>query len=406
MPRFAYMARTGAGEALSGELTARSSADALRVLRAEGKFVVRLREVDGAAGGSAGVVPVGSRRVKADEVISFANQLSAMVDSGVPLAEALEATIDKTPPGAFRRTIEDVIQRVQGGSPLSAALAAHPRVFAPLMIHMVRASEATGTLGRMLVRVADYMANQRDIRKKVKGALLYPVCMVLFSLGATVFLLTFVLPKFAAIYAGKQAVLPLPTRILMATSGCLVTHWLALAVGAATLVAGAFIFFRSATGRWTADWLRLHAPLLGGMYQKACLTRCLRTLGSMIGAGVSMLDAVLITRDVVGNQVFGRVLDDAHERLQHGDQLSQALLDAPYFPRPVWQMLQAGERSGHLSPAMDRVANICEADLKQTIQTMTQFIEPLMIVIVGSIVGGIALAMLLPIFQISKIMAQ
>ncbi len=405
MPRFAYMVRTGAGAALSGELVARSNADALRMLRAEGKYVVRLQEVDEAAN-AAGMTRGAGRRVRTDDVIYFANQLAAMVDSGVPLAEALEATIDKSPPGAFRRTVEDIIQRVQGGCDLSAALAAHPRVFSPLMIHMVRASEATGALGAMLVRVADYLRHQRDLRKRVKGALLYPVTLVCFSIGATVFLLTFVLPKFASIYAGKQAVLPLPTRILMGTSSYLYAHWITFAVGTAVVTLGTVVFFRSSRGRLAADWLRLHLPVLGGLYRKACLVRCLRTLGSMITAGVSMLDAVLITRDVVGNQVFGRTLEDAHRRLQHGDQLSQALLDAPFIPRPVWQMLQAGERTGSLGPAMDRVCELCEADLKQTIQTMTQFIEPLMIVIVGSLIGGIALAMLLPIFQISRIMAQ
>jgi type IV pilus assembly protein PilC len=192
----------------------------------------------------------------------------------------------------------------------------------------------------------------------------------------------------------------------MGTSSFMVTHWVGLLIATLAISLGSAIFFHSARGRLAADWLRLHAPVLGNLYRQACLTRALRTLGSMITAGVSMLEAVLITRDVVGNQVFGRILVDAHRRLQHGDQLSHALLGAPYVPRPVWQMLQAGERTGNLGPAMDRICDLCEADLKRTIHTMTQFIEPLMIVVVGTIVGGIALAMLLPIFQISRIMAS
>lgn len=407
MPKYSYMARNSAGAALSGELVAGTNADAVRMLRAEGKFVVKLQAVDeAAAAAQATLSQRGSRRVRQDEVIYFANQLAGMVDAGVPLSEALEATIDKSPPGAFRRTIEDVIQRVQGGSDLSAALAAHPRVFAPLFVHMVRASEATGTLGAMLVRVADYMTNQREIRKKIKGALMYPLFMVLFSLGATIFLMAYVLPKFTSIYAGKAAILPLPTRILMGASDALVNHWIGCVVATLVTVIGGWLFLRSPQGKLGADWLRLNSPVIGRMYRKACLTRALRTLGSMIAAGVSVLDAVLITRDVVGNRVFGRVLENAHRRLEQGDQLCQALDNSPFIPRPVWQMLHAGERTGNLGPAMDRISDLCETDLKQTIHTMTQFIEPLMIVVVGSLVGGIALAMLLPIFQVSRVMAQ
>ncbi|MEP0844163.1 MAG: type II secretion system F family protein, partial [Phycisphaerae bacterium] len=154
------------------------------------------------------------------------------------------------------------------------------------------------------------------------------------------------------------------------------------------------------------DWLRLNLPIIGPMYRKACLARALRTLGAMITAGVSVLEAVLITRDVVGNRVFGRIFERAHGRLEQGEQLSATLHGAAYVPRPVWQMLHAGERSGQLGPVMDKVADLCEADLQHAIKTMTQFIEPVMIVVMGTVIGGIALAVLLPIFQMSKVMTQ
>lgn len=406
MTKFAYMARDNKGAVISGEVAARTKDEAVRTLRGEGKFVVRLTEVDEHAQVPIVVTKKGGRRVKSDEIIYFANQLAGMVDSGVPLADALEATIDRSPAGAFRRTVEDIIQRVQAGSDLSAALAAHPRVFFPLFINMVRASEATGTMGAMLSRVASYMTNQREIRKKVKGALAYPLFMLIFSLGATGFLVTYVLPKFATIYAGKKAVLPLPTRILMGVSEGIVGHWLSAGIALFVIIVSVILFFRTARGHRTGDWLRLNAPVFGNMFHKSCLARALRTLGSLIAAGVSVLDAVLITRDIVGNQIFGEMFEEAHRRLERGEQLSQALSDAPYLPRPVWQMINAGERTGQLGPAMDRVADICETDLNHTIRTLTQFIEPTMIAIVGFLIGGIALAMLLPIFQISKIMAQ
>ena len=177
MAKFNYLARDSGGVALTGEVIAASQADAAKLLRAEGKFVVRLNESDAHDDISAYLPQQGSKRVKADEVIYFANQLSGMVEAGVPLADALEATIDQAPPGAFRRTVEDIIARVQAGSDLSSSLAAHPKVFTPLFIHMVRASETTGMLGPMLIRIADYQVNQREIRKKIKGALTYPCCL-------------------------------------------------------------------------------------------------------------------------------------------------------------------------------------------------------------------------------------
>ncbi len=406
MPRFSYLARDGSGTPVSGEVIARAETDAVRQLRAEGRFVVRLQPAELEEAARVETIRPGGRRVKSDEVIYFTHQLAGMIDTGVPIAEALEATIDGSPPGAFRSVVEDLIYRVQNGSDFSSALAAHPRVFPPLLIHMVRASEASGTLGAMLERVSAYLRNQRDLRRKIRGALTYPACMFFFAIGATLFLMSYVLPKFTSIYAGKEAVLPLPTRLLLGVSDWMQAHWLVLIVGTAAAVTGAILFLRTERGRYFTDWLRLHLPLLGNMFQKACLARSLRTLGTMIAAGVSVLDAVIITRDVVGNRLFGATFESVHGKLQDGEQLSQALVNAPFFPRPVWQMLHAGERTGQLSQVMERVADFCEADLKTSIRTVTQFIEPAMIVVVGSIIGTIAIAMLLPIFQISKVMTH
>lgn len=405
MPRFNYVARDHSGAALTGELTAGSPADVARLLRTEGKFLVRIQEAL-AAPQHAAQPAIGWQRLRQDEVISFATQLAGMIDTGVPIAEALEASIDGTPPGGFRSVVEDLIQRVQEGSDFSAALAAHPKAFSPLFVHMIRASESTGLMGTMLRRVADYLTNQREIRKKIKGAMMYPCCLLVFALGATIFLLTYVIPKFAAIYAGRAATLPLPTRILMGVSNGLVNHWLGLAMGTVAAVTAVILFFRSRSGGLAADWLRLNTPVIGPMYQKACLTRALRTLGSMITAGVSVLEAVTITRDVVGNRIFGRMFAEAYTKVEHGEQLSAALQGARYMPRTTWQMLHAGERSGQLGSVMDRVADLAESDLQLSIRTVTQFIEPAMIVVMGTIIGGIALAVLLPIFQMSKVMTS
>lgn len=406
MPKFSYMARDNGGAALSGEVVARSEVDAVHLLKSEGKFVVKLTESYDTGGTAAEMPSFGRSKVKADEVIFFCGQLAGMVDTGVPIAEALEATIDKTPPSAFRRTVEELIAKVQAGSDFSAALREHPKVFPPLLVHMVRASEASGTMGPMLKRVTEYLINQRDIKKKIKGALTYPACMLLFAVGAMVFLIAYVLPQFATIYAGKNAILPLPTRVLMNISGWTSSHVWYLLAGTAAATVGTIWYFRSDNGKLTGDRLKLSIPVLGAMFRKAYLARALRTLGTMITSGVSVLEGVLITRDVVGNHLFGQVFEEAHRRLQRGEQLTQAIQDTPYFPRAVWQMLRAGERTGQLGEVMNKVADISESDLENTIKTMTQFIEPAMIIVMGLIIGGIAISMLMPIFQISKVMTQ
>lgn len=403
MPRFSYLARDGGGTATTGELVAGSPAEAARLLRTEGKFLVRLQE---ASRGTEPAARPGPRRVRKDEIIYFAGQLAGMVETGVPIADALEASIDGTPPGAFRTTVEDLIRRVQGGADFSSALAAHPRVFSPFFVHLIRASESTGLLGTMLRRVADYLVNQRDVRKRIRGAMIYPCCLLVFALGAVVFLLSFVVPKFAAIYAGRQAVLPLPTRILLGLSGWMAAHWAGLLIAALVLSTATVLLLRTSHGRRAADWLRLNLPVVGGMGRLACLTRALRTLGAMIGAGVSVLDAVTITRDVVGNRLYADIFERAHRRLQQGEQLSATLVGTPYIPRPVRQMLHAGERGGQLGPVLDRAADLCESDLQHAIRTTTQFIEPAMITLLGIIVGGIALAVLMPVFQMSRILGH
>ena len=200
--------------------------------------------------------------------------------------------------------------------------------------------------------------------------------------------------------------MPLPTRILMGSSTWLVSNWYYVLAGLVAAIVGLILFFRTERGKYTGDWLRLNTPVVGNMYHKACLARSLRTLGTMITAGVSVLDAIRIAEDVVQNRRFAKVFQNTYSRLERGDQLSHALLNAPYIPRPIWQMVSAGERTGQLGPVMDRVSNICDSDLRHAIRAMTQFIEPALILVMGVIIGGIALAVLLPIFQISKVMTQ
>ncbi len=406
MQRFAYQARDSSGQATSGVLTANDLADATRLLRRDGKAIVSLKPEKEAPARGQGFSMGGRHTVKRDEVIFFCTQLAVMVDTGVPLADSLDCIIEGTQPGGMRDLLLEVCEDVKGGLAFSDALEKHPKAFNTLFVAMVRASEASGTLGAMLQRISEYLEQDRDIRKKIKGAMTYPICMFAFCIVVVIGLLLFVLPRFEKIYQGKGALLPLPTRVLLGMSGFVVGYWPLLLVGVAAAGAGVFLFARSEEGRRVFDRMKLSIPVLGSMTRKASLARSLKTMSTMISTGVSMLDGLQLTSEVSGNYYYGQVWRTVASRVEEGATLSEELANQPLIPKPITQMISAGERTGQLGPVMNRAAGFCENDLKVAIKTVTDMIEPIMIVGMGIIVGSIAISLLLPIFSVSKLMAH
>jgi len=405
MPRFQYQVRDASGRMDSGVLVAGDVNEASRLLHHDGRAIVDLR-AEGILGQTAEGVALFPRRIKRDEVIFFATQLAVMVDTGVTLSEALDAIASSSENPAMAQLIREISDAVKGGLEFSAALERHPRVFSNLFVSMMRVSEATGTMGQMLQRVSEYMQQERETRKKIRGALTYPVCMLAFCVLVVVGLLTFVLPRFEKIYAGKGAVLPAPTRALLAISHGLITYWPFIVMGVTAACVGLFLYLRSPGGRIVTDSLRIRIPLIGGMYRKAYLARSLRTMATMVSGGVSMLEGLGITSRVAGNHYYAQIWSDLAERVKEGSTLSEPLYSCPLVPRTIAQMIAAGEQTGQLGKVMNRVAHFCEEDLKVAVKTMTQMIEPLMIIVMGLVIGGIAIALLLPVFRISKIITQ
>jgi len=403
MTRYAYQVRDASGALSTGVLEAPDLAEASRALRAEGHVIVDLREHTGQADPAAGDPRPG--RVKREQIIFFANQLAVMVDTGVPLSDALESMLEQTSSDAFRYVLRDLSDQVKSGQDFSTALARHPKLFSNLFVAMIRASEASGTMGKMLQRVAEYLDQQRRIRRQVKGAAAYPLAMLCFCIVVVTCMLVFVLPRFEKIYAGKSAVLPLPTRMLLALSGAIVGYWPLILGGLALVAVGSYLYFRRPEGKILLDRFRVYAPVLGKMYRKACLARSVRTLATMISSGVGMLEAMDIAAAVSGNTLYARIWTDLGARLEQGASLSEEMSRYPLIPRSVGHMVAAGERTGRLALVLERVAQFCEDELSVSIKTVTGFIEPIMIVVMGIIVGGIALALLLPVFSLSKVVA-
>ncbi|MFA9476881.1 type II secretion system F family protein [Phycisphaerales bacterium AB-hyl4] len=403
MSQFSYKARDNRGEMLTGILQATSLEEAGRRLRGEGKFVVDLKPArDGAAARKRDPRRI---RVNRADVASFTHQLAVMVDTGVPLSEALQAATDQTADENFRAVLEDVCQQVQAGNALSATLARYPRTFPPVMISLLRASEASGSMGPMLERLAKHLEKELATRRKIRGALTYPGVMMVMVLGVTLFLLTFVMPRFVGIYDTRGVTLPWATAFLMDASHSLMHYWYYYLIGLIAVTVGLVSFGQTTPGRYTYDWLKLHTPVIGPLFHKVYLARGCQTMGTLINAGVPVLDMIEITRETTRNVYFDRLWKDIDDRLRRGVQLSEAMMDSPLVPRSVSQMIFAGEKSGRLGRVMERVATFTEEAFDEQIAQSTRYIEPAMIIVMGAIIGFVAIAMLLPIFQLSSVVA-
>ncbi len=405
MAKFVYQARNSAGASDSGTLLANDINEASHLLRKDGKIVISLHEAPSLTDETQ-VAHAPTKKVKRDSIIFFATQLAVMVDTGVPLTEALDSIVEQTDHSGMRAMVLDISEQVKSGVEFSGALEKYPKVFNKLFIALMKASEVSGTMGKMLQRVSEYMEQDRETRKKVKGAMIYPVCMLSFCMLVVVGLLVFVLPRFEKIYAGKGAALPLPTRILLGLSAGILSYWPFILGGLTALCVGGYLYFRTPGGKKFLDWVRINMPIIGSMYRKACLARSLRTMATMISTGVSILEGLAITAQVAGNYFYSNIWLGLSQRVQEGSTLSEQLFQCPLVPRSLSQMIAAGERTGRLATVMERVAGFCEDDLKVAVKTVTQMIEPVMIIMMGLIIGGIAMALLLPVFSVSKMMAK
>lgn len=429
MAAFTYTARDDSGNLVTGEVTAASQSDAARSVRSQGKFVVRM-EQKGVTGESpasakrssvrvretpaAGIAtqastnglnkPIFGEKLNPQDLIFFTSQLAVMVETGVSLSDALDACVHPGNSPRFARALDSVIDQVRGGTEFSAALAEHPRVFPNVYVSLIKASEASGQLGPILERLADYLERQRELRKKIKSAITYPIVMCVFAIGTTVFLVSFVLPRFAEIYAGREDSLPKLTRWLLLFADYTSAYGLYVLGGVLAALGGLFYYARTPGGRWRIESFKLGIPALGTLLHKSAMARSLRTLGTMIQAGVSMLDSVVLTTRVCGSLHYEQMWTRVRERIERGQQISDALADNPHIPKSVIKMLGAGERSGKLGLVMEKIASFSETEMNTAIKTLTSLIEPAIVMFLGVVVGGLVLAMLLPIFSISKVM--
>ena len=402
MATYRFESRTAAGRPASGVLQAADLSAAAAQIRARGEYIVALAPADAVAKKSVLSLSF-SFGPSSKDVLNFTSQLAVMIRAGISIRSAIEGIADQTENAKFKGMLVQMRKDVESGKQFSDALMRYPKTFSPLYINMVKASELSGGFSKMLDRIAAYLAQQIETRSMVIGAAIYPGIIGTMAIGTTVFLLTFVLPRFMKIFEGKEAALPLPTKFLLALSKFMTSYWYILIAAVVAVVWGVILILKTERGRTGFDKAKLTVPLFKKMFRALYLSRGLHTMGQLVNAGVPILDTLSITADISGNVLYKRLWKSVYAAVKQGKKISHPLQKSSLLPKAVVQMVNAGEESGKLGEVLDEVAEFYSRELKSVIKSVTAMIEPMMIVLMGGMVGFIAMSIILPIFKLSQI---
>jgi general secretion pathway protein F len=341
------------------------------------------------------------QRVSASDLALITRQLATLLHAGVPLVEALSALIEQVEIPMLRSALTQTRDKVNEGTSLADALRAHPKLFEPLFVNMVAAGEASGTLDVVLARLADHLDAQAQLKSKVASALAYPAFMVVFSIGVITMMMVVVIPKVSAIFSDFNQALPWNTRLLMFMSNSVVNYWWLILLGIGAIAYLFLRWFNSEKGRATWDRRILRVPVIGKLQMMIAVARFTRTLATLLSSGVSLLTALDISRNVLGNTELMRVVEDARASIREGESIAAPLKRSGRFPPIVIHMIAIGERSGELEAMLHHVATAYDNQVSVRLQALTSLLEPIMIVIMGTVTGGIAISILMPLMQIN-----
>ncbi|MFV1951953.1 MAG: type II secretion system inner membrane protein GspF [Nitrospinota bacterium] len=406
MPVYEYKALNSKGKTVAGIIDADSSKTARLKLRKSGIFTTELKE-DTRTSTKEPTKDISIstllKKVKQQDISIMTRQLSTLVGAGLPLLEALNALVDQTSNPFLKKVIATVRERVNEGSTLADALSEHPRVFSRLFSNMVRAGESSGALEIVLLRSADYTESQLALRNKIWATLAYPILMLLIGSGVLFFLLTFVIPIVTGIFSDLEQTLPLPTLILISISDFLSKVWWIIILAIVGFIFWIKRYVRTSRGRVVIDRIKLKLPFFGSLINKIAISRFSRTLQILLSTGVNILDSLEIVRTIVNNEVLAEAIDTAKENIREGEDIAPPLERSGLFPPIVIHMIAIGEKSGRLEEMLSRVSDAYDNEVQTTIQGITSLLEPLMILVMGLVVGFIVISILLPIFEMNQI---
>ena len=400
MPIYAYTAReTASGREIRNTVEAATEQAAIAALLNRNMLVVEIKEKMSKRGQAKG------GKVSLNDLVVFTRQLATMIDAGIAIVQALQALAEQTPNKIMRDTIRDICTRVESGESFSEALTRHPKAFNRLYVAMVSAGEKGGLLAEIMSRLATYTENTERLRKKVKTALMYPTVVTVVAIVITTFLLVRVIPTFKEIYSGFGAALPGPTLFLMGISDIVKHDLIFLIIIAAGMVWGWLAYIKTKSGREFWDKHRIKLPIFGPIAHKICLARFTRTLASLVRSGVPILEVLQIVSQTVGNTVMEKAIKAAALDIERGEGISQALGKHPVFPSMIIRMLSAGDQTGNIDNMLERVANFLDEEIDTTLSGLMSLIEPLLIVFLGVVIGGMVICMFLPIFNLANIVS-
>ena len=398
MASFVYVAReTASGREIRSSVEASTEQAAIAALLNRNMLVLSIQEKVGKQGKTSG------GRVGLAELVMFTRQLATMIDAGLAMVQSLQALAEQTTNKVMRDTIHDVCARVESGDSFSEALQKHPKAFSRLYVCMVAAGEQGGLLAEILARLATYLENTARLRKKVKSAMMYPTVVTVVAILITIFLLVKVVPVFGEIFSSFNATLPAPTLYLVKISNFVKQFILLIVLAGGGAAYGWFYFIKTPTGRLFWDSHRIKLPVFGAIAHKICLARFARTLASLIRSGVPILDVLQIVSQTVGNVVMEKAVKAAAVDIEHGEGISVALSKHPIFPSMIIRMVTAGEQTGKIDNMLERIADFLDEEIETTLSGLTALIEPILIVFLGVVVGGMVICMFLPIFKLPEI---
>jgi type IV pilus assembly protein PilC len=394
LPTFAYSARTLAGELQNGTIDLPNRDDVVGYLRKQRLIPVKVEEKK-----KQGMNLQIGTGVETRDIVIFTRQFATMINSGLPLVQSLDILAKQSENKSLKKCVEEVLYDVEAGNTLADAMKRHPKIFPDLYTNMVAAGEAGGILDTILLRLATFLEKADALRRKIKGAMIYPGVIFSVAGGAVSVLLIFVIPTFQTMFESAGVPLPLPTRIVIGMSSFLGNFWWALIVGMVAFVVLFRAYYKTKNGELVIDKISLHLPIFGNMLRKTAVARFTRTLGTLVASGVSILDGLEITARTAGNRVIHDAIMLSRASIAGGETISEPLKRSGVFPPMVVQMINVGEQTGGLDEMLSKIADFYDEEVDAAVEALLAAMEPIMIVVLGVVVGGMIVAMYLPIFD-------
>jgi type IV pilus assembly protein PilC len=406
MPTFVWEGKTAQGRAMKGELEAPNLEAVVTVLRHRRIRPIpnRIRE-KGKGLEKEITIPGFGEKVKTKDLSIFTRQFATMIDAGLPIVQCLDILGEQSESKLLRNTVRTIRQDVEGGATLADALRKHPKIFDALYVNMVEAGEAGGVLNTVLNRIALFIEKANKLKKKVKGAMIYPCAIIAVAVIVVSILLIFVIPVFGELYGSMGKALPAPTQITINISNWFVASWYYLAFALGGVVAAVRFYYQSDQGRMNIDRLLLRLPVVGDMLRKVAVARFSQNMAILLSSGVPILEGLAITARTAGNKVVEKAIMDSRVSISHGKTVAEPLAESKIFPPMVCHMVAVGETTGGLDGMLRKIAEFYEEEVDDAVASLTALMEPMIMVVLGVILGGLVISMYLPIFQLGSLVS-